>query len=59
MGTSAQTRATVKYIKNNTKTFVVRCNIRKDADIIEFVGTKDNVAGYLKDLLRRELQKDM
>ena len=59
MGTSAQTRATVKYIKNNTKTFVVRCNIRKDADIIEFLGTKDNVAGYLKDLLRRELQKDM
>lgn len=56
MGTSAQTRATVKYIKNNTKTFVVRCNIRKDADIIEFLGTKDNVAGYIKDLLRRELQ---
>lgn len=59
MGTAAQTKATVKYIKNNTKTFVVRCNIRTDADIIEFLGRKDNVAGYIKELLRREAQKNM
>lgn len=59
MGTSAQTRATARHIKNNTKTFVVRCDIRKDANIIEFLGTKGNMAGYIKGLLRKELQKDM
>ena len=59
MGTPAQTKATVKYIKNNTKPFVVRCNVRTDSDIIEFLAGKDNVAGYIKGLLREEARKNL
>ena len=59
MGTPAQTKATVKYIKNSTKTFVVRCNVRTDSDIIEFLAGKDNVAGYIKGLLREEARKNL
>lgn len=59
MGTPAQTKATVKYIKNNTKTYVVRCNVKTDSDIIEFLASKDNVAGYIKGLLREETRKNL
>lgn len=40
MGTTALTEATVKYIEENTKTSVVRYNVRTDSDIIEFLAGK-------------------
>ena len=57
MGSPAQTRAIVKYIKEHTKTFVRRCNKCGDADIIEFLSEKPNVAGYLKALVREDMRR--
>ena len=59
MASVAQTKATVKYIKEHTKTYVFRCNLDGDADIIKFLAGKDNVSGYIKELLRREAKKDI
>ena len=58
MATPAQVRATAKYIKTHTKRFTLQCNIDKDADIIEFLSSKDNYTQYLKDLIRREIDKE-
>lgn len=58
MTTPAQAKATAKYIKEHTKTFVMRCNLRTDADIIEHLAAKDNVAGYLKALVRNDIKQE-
>lgn len=59
MASPAQTKATVKYIKEKTKSYVIRCNLKTDRDIIEFLASKDNVAGYVKSLLREEARKSI
>lgn len=58
MTTPAQAKATAKYIKERTKTFVMRCNLRTDADIVEHLASKDNVAGYLKGLVRADMKQE-
>lgn len=57
MTTPAQAKATAKYIKERTRTFVMRCNLRTDADIIGHLSSKDNVAGYLKALVRADIKQ--
>lgn len=51
----AQSKATTKYQKEHTKAFVFRCNVEGDADIIEHLAKVGNVAGYLKDLVRKDM----
>lgn len=57
MATSAQIKATTKYIKTHTKRFTIQCSNVKDADIIEFLSTKDNYTQYIKDLIRQDIAK--
>lgn len=55
MGTAAQTKATVKYIKDKQTTFVFRCHNEKDADMIAFLKSQPNVSGFLKSLVREKM----
>lgn len=57
MTSPAQTKATVKYIKEHTRTFTFRCNKTTDADIIARLSAKDNVSGYLKELIRKDFTR--
>lgn len=58
MSSPAQTKATVKYIKERTRTFTFRCNKATDADIIARLSAKGNVTGYLKELIRKDASDD-
>ena len=46
-----------KWQKKNTKLQTIRLNIFADKDIIEYLKTIDNKQGYLKDLIRKEMEK--
>lgn len=59
MTTAAQVAATVKYIKEKQRSFTFRCHKKNDADLIAFLESKDNVGGYIKDLVRKEMQKNL
>lgn len=54
MITEAQKRATIKYEKQNIKRIVLKLNVKTDNDIIQYLNTKDNINGYLKELVRKD-----
>ena len=54
MKTQAQRRAQNKYEKKNIKRVVLKLNTRLDDDIIKHLEDKDNVNGYLKQLIRKD-----
>lgn len=45
-----------KYDKNNTVQIKMKLNKNTDADIIEYLETKDNRQGYLKALIRKDME---
>ena len=47
-----------KWIKENTKGFYIRLNIASDLDIIQHLSTKENKAGYVKELIRMDALRD-
>ena len=51
----AQYRASQKYKAENIKRVVISLNKKTDADIIEFLRTIDNVQGFIKELIRKEM----
>lgn len=55
MITEAQKRATIKYEKQNIKRIVLKLNVKTDNDIIQYLNTKDNINGYLKELVRNNI----
>lgn len=59
MATAAQVKATTKYIKEKQRSFTFRCHKENDADIIAFLEGKGNVSGYLKELVRSEMRKNI
>ena len=56
--TKAQLKATAKYQKANTKSYVIRLNLNTDADIIAKLEAVDNKQGYIKSLVRSDLNSD-
>lgn len=46
------------YVKNNTKTYTFKFVINTDADIIEQLEKQDNKAGYIKRLIREDIEKN-
>ena len=52
----AQLRATQKYNKENTIQVVCRFNKSTDADIVERLQEVENKNGYIKELIRRDIQ---
>ena len=57
MATEAQRRAVKKYDAANTVQFHLKLNVKTDAAIIEKLKTVENVQGYLKDLVRADIER--
>lgn len=56
MATEAQIRANNKFNKANTKMVSLRLNYNTDADIIKKLDEVDSKMGYIKELIRKDLQ---
>ena len=57
MVTEAQRRAQAKYDKAHTKSYLLKLNKKTDADVIKQLETVDNRQGYIKKLIRDDLNK--
>lgn len=54
----ARIRANAKYNKENTKNVVLHLNINTDKDILDHLDGKENKTGYIKDLIRDDMQHE-
>ena len=45
------------YMKTQTKLVTIRCNKVHDADILAYLERLDNASGWLKKIIRREIDK--
>lgn len=52
----AKIRAAAKYDKANTKSVFLKLNIKTDADILAYLETVGNKQGYIKELIRNDMQ---
>ena len=58
MTDNARSRASQKYNREHVRRIVLNMNMRTDADIIERLNTCGNIQGYIKKLIRNDIQKD-
>jgi hypothetical protein len=56
VASEAKIRANNKSNKLNTKTICVRLSFNTDADIIKKLDEVDSKMGYIKELIRKDLQ---
>ena len=57
MTDNAQTIASMKYDAVNTVQFKMKLNKKTDADILEWLNQQPNKQGYIKNLIRADMQK--
>lgn len=57
MPTEAQKRAVLKYDAANTMQLHLKLNKKTDAEIIEHLKQQPNVQGYIKKLIREDMEK--
>lgn len=55
MTSKAQIKAIEKYNKEKTKTYLLRLNKETDKDIIEVLESVKSKQGYIKDLIRNDI----
>lgn len=55
--TEAQRRAIAKYKKKMQRNITLSLNRKTDADMIVFLENKENMVGYIKSLVRKEMDK--
>ena len=53
----AQIKAVAKYDAANTKSFLLKLNLKTDADIIAFLEQQPNKLSYMKKIIRDDMQK--
>lgn len=56
MATEAQKKAQAKYDARTAKYISLKLNIKTDADLIDLLSKQQNVQGFIKDLIRKELK---
>lgn len=56
MVSEAKLKANEKYLKANTKIVSLRLNYNTDKDIIKKLDEVDSKMGYIKELIRKDLQ---
>ena len=56
MTTAAQKRANAKYDKEHTTQVILKLNNKTDADILERLRGVGNKQGYIKNLIRRDIE---
>lgn len=59
MATEAQLKAGCKYDKAHTKQFHLKLNKRTDKDVIERLVGIGNIQGYIKGLIRADIERGM
>lgn len=47
-----------KYDKENTKRYVIKVMLRTESDIIQKLETITNKSGYIKNLIRQDIQEE-
>lgn len=57
MASEAQKRANAKYDSANTVQFKIKLNKNNDAEMIKFLQDLDNRQGYIKDLIKKDMEK--
>ena len=58
MATEAQKRAVRKYDAANTKQIHIKLNTTTDADIIAQLERQESIQGYIKRLIREDMEKN-
>ena len=59
MATSeAQKRATLRYDAKSTKQYHLKLNLKTDADVIARLETVESMQGYIKKLIRQDMQEE-
>ena len=56
--TEAQKRARVKYEAANTVQLHLKLNLKTDADILRKLETVQSKQGYIKDLIRADIEEE-
>lgn len=56
MASEAKLKANEKYLKANTKIVSLRLNYNTDKDIIQKLDEVNSKMGYIKELIRKDLQ---
>lgn len=57
MATAAQIKASNKYAKANTKTFLIKVSKKTETEILEKLESVENKSGYIKKLIYDDLTK--
>ena len=57
MPSEAQKRASAKYTKEKVKTYTIKF-YPSEKDIYEYLQQQPNKAGYIKELIRRDMQSN-
>ena len=55
---SPKVKASMKYDKANVKQVKLSLNKKTDSDVIAILESKDNVQGYIKELIRTDIDLD-
>ncbi len=58
MITEQQKRAQIKYDKANTRQITFKFNLKTDADILERLDSVDNRQGYIKEIIRNDIEAE-
>lgn len=48
----------VKYYKEHYRTFVIKLSKEQDGEIVEYLENLDNVAGFVRDAVRKQIAKE-
>lgn len=51
-----QSIASMKYDAKNTRKIFLKFNLKTDADILEKLDSVENKQGYIKDLIRKDIE---
>lgn len=54
----AQLRAVRKYDDASTRQIKIKLNLRTDADILQKLEEVDNIQGYVKALIRKDMNQE-
>ena len=59
MTTQAQLKAQSKYDRNHTRSILLKLNLQSDADILSKLDAEGNRQGYVKELIRQDIRKEL
>ena len=54
---NAYNREYQKRVVNNKKRFVLKFNVDSESNIIDWLNSKDNVTGYIRDIILEDMKK--